>query len=495
MRARSGTLTCLSRMDSQTPSTEKSSVSRWLFWLGIAACVGVAYVARDYPPKNNRPTFDEVHYLHLLRFGWATIVDGTTNAYYAAKSFPFLFMRNAFSYTAEQGWDFSRWYLDITLFNWACLAYGAWAVFRILSYQKRLNLLLVAIALLLCNRAFLNFYNYYPILGDVFMLALGALIAMGHFLKKRGLIWIALPIAGLTAPQISLFVLIYLAFKPAGGETTEGAPDRRMQALYATLFAVPILATGLYAFYGIPEKSIAVAEAWQNPKYFKDPLVLGLSVVCAAVALYFASLPLSYRKPLDYLRQVAWKHAAAAAAVAALVSWAVGRASGGSKAGADFAAQGIPIKMSYMLSHPGPPGIPSHVIFYGWVAVLVLVFWKSFARWVSEQGAGFALAFSFTLMFMGLDGEVRHVTFMLPMVVIGVCNVADKFLVKLGATKLIWAGLLLSLNWVIFLHADPTYVGERHLSAFGMCWSPTHYFIALAISVAAFVAARAASRR
>jgi len=130
------------------------------------------------------------------------------------------------------------------------------------------------------------------------------------------------------------------------------------------------------------------------------------------------------------------------------------------------------------------------------VSGFVLVFWREFADWVSQQGLGFSLGFCVSIILIGgIDGEVRHLTYLLPIAVVGVCQVASPLLRKLGANLLLWSGLVFSLNWILFLRLGPTHLSEKHLSAFGICWSKTHYLIGMSLAILVLIIIRTLKRR
>lgn len=461
----------------------------WFLWAGVFAALAIAYVAPDYPPKGARPTFDEVHYLHLLRYGWASVTDGTTGLYYASKSLPFLLVNALFGFSSSV-WDFEGYYGGMIVFNTACLAFAAWVLVRALALQGLKKLAPAALILLLCNRAFLNFYIYYPRLPDAFVLGLGALFLLGHVENRRKLIWASLFLSLLSCPQLTVFIVLYLAFPlPAKLPKKDPGTPRGRQLFWSVILGAPALGLGLWTLFVSPETTVAVAEGWQNPKYFKGSAVVLGSITAAGAALWFSVMPLQSWHWTKVLRSLDLRRALLAVVAVGLVTLAMKSVATGESQGFAYGIRGIAIKMSYLLSKPGP-GPLSHIVFFGLTGAFALMTWRELSRWVSGQGPGFALAFATTLIYFGLDGEVRHVIFLLPLVVLGICHAAREKLLAIRPSLLIWTALILSLNWVAFLNLDETYAGERHLSAFGMCWSPIHYGAAIAIGAVALLFTR-----
>lgn len=448
-------------------------VRRSLGVLGTAACFVSVVLARIAPGKGAKPTFDEGHYLRLLRFGWQSVLDGSTAAYYAAKSLPFLLAHVLFDFGSSPQWDYPVLYRAMDLFNWGCLLFVAWALARILESQQASHLTPLAWVLLLCNRAFLHFYSFYPILPDIFTLALGSAFWLGFFLKDRRWLWGSYLAATVTNPQLMVMMLVVLAFTRRGVAPGEPIPRTSRQAWWALVLGAPFLVMSLGAFYLFPERTIEITESWGNVLFFRHPLSVALSTVAGALAMWFLAAPLQYWTWRDFLQTLNWKAVLAALILAVAASSVVGSYAADRSAGIAYALRAIVIGSSIMLSKPAP-GILSYVVFLGLAGAFAILTWKSLGRWIGLQGPGVALAFSGLLMATGLGGEVRHVIFVLPLVIVGICRVAGEAIARVPLAVWICAGAMLSLNWLVFL-ALPGYATEPELSAFGMCWSKAQY--------------------
>lgn len=469
----------------------------WAVLLGLVGCLLLIYFTPFYPFKGGRPTFDEVHYLHLLRFGWNSVVDGTTQTYYASKSLPFLMANALFDYE-QRDWDFLTYYWDMRALNLIFLAFSAWCIFRILRIKNLGHLTPFALVLLLVNRAFLSFYVYYPTLPDIFVLVPASFFLLGHFQKSAAKIWISLVAALFTSPQLVLVIIIYLGFskwKTALPSAAAVEPESRPNHIFwALVFGVPVLAMSLWGMFVEPDKIVAVAEAWVNPKYFKEPWVLVLSYLAAVIALWFVVTPLSHWGWRAGLRAISFWPGVIGVAVAFSSVTYVNWTSTKKAEEIAYGSRGLWIIQTYLVSKPFV-GVISQVITFGLIGIFAILTWRALSRWIASNGIGLTLGAVFSLAFFGVHGEVRHAILLLPLLVVGICETSADLLKRIGLPKLIWGGLVLACNGFVFLYLDPEFRGERHLSAFGMCWSPQHYFAALAIAGAAlWIASRARLR-
>jgi hypothetical protein len=454
-----------------------------VFLLGVGLCLAGAVSIRSHPDKAGTFGFDEVHYLHLLRSGWSSVHEGTTGSYYASRALPFLIVRLLFGYHADQDWNLPAWSRDMTVLSAACLIFTGWVLWRALRVRGNEALTPYALLLLVATKAFLGFYIYYPMLGDVFAMGVSALFLHGFFQGIPFLQWAALAASVFTSPLLSAFLFLILSFSRSADASPSRSAPPRSQVFWAACLAIPVLAIAVAAFTLVPDSTIAVARGWGNPKYFEQPVLVALAFALAALAIRYAVLPAAHWRLRDYLR--ALRPGAAAAGICLLLAatlWVSLQAAVVTEQDAAFAGRGLLIKFSYLLGHPGPVGIPSNLLFYGVAPAALLVNWRRFAGWLAYLGPGVALAFSFTMALFGLDGEVRHVTMLVPLAVLGATEICREPLVRIGIPVLLLWAAVLSLSWIPFLYLDPSYEGERQLSAFGMCWSVPHYFAALAMA-------------
>lgn len=453
-------------------------VRRTLLAAAIAGCVLAAYFAPDFPPKNYAATFDEGHYLSLMRFGWASVSTGDTSNYYAAKSLPFLLARALFAFSPA-GWDLPAYFRGMVVFNLLCLGLIGWIVSRILKLQRLEHLTGIAWILLLVNRSFLSFYIYYPRLPDIFVMAVGTLFLLGFLAKDRKTVWLSYCAALFSSPHLSLFILSAIVFSGAGRDSRPCERTANHLFWYAVL-ALPALAGAYWAFRIAPEKSRDVAASWGNVRYFDDPRIFMLSLLAAAAMFWLALEPMRRWSPRDIFASIDWKGMAAGLILlAASVAW-VGSRAIKSEVG-DRSIRAIPIVLTYTVSKPFQ-GLMTYFVCYGVLGALLVLNWKRLSAWIAEQGPGFALGFSFIALYFGLSGEVRHAIFLMPAVLVGLCDTGRDSLSRINPAKLIWLNLMVALNAHLFILADPRYSGEPHLSAFGMCWSPIHYGVAVGLT-------------
>lgn len=464
----------------------------WLVTLfGVFSCVFGAYLCVRYriAMTGAEPGFDEVHYYRLLRFGREAITGGSTVVYYAFKSLPFLLVHSLFTVGGTAGWSHLFYYRAMLLFNSACLILVAWTVVQTLIRRGLKKLIPFALVLLFYNRAFLSFYVWYPRVPDIFSLTIGSLFFMGYLNGNKQLVWASLVLAAMTDPVLTLFILICVSvwFKGPAIDFKGTTASKGNQLFWSMLFGVPVVGLGLAALYVFPDQTVAVAEGWGNPRYFKSPWVVALSVAAAVPAIWYATLPLSYWSWKSVLKSISLKHFILAFAIKAIIEAFVRSICANQTYGYN-PLYTVAITESYLLSKPAP-GLLSWVIFCGLIGVLVLLMWKPFSRWIAERGPGLALAFCATLTAFGLDGEVRHVLFFIPLLVIGICEVAGERFGRLPISGLIWFGLILSTNALVFfaLNSFSPYGGAMMLSAFGMCWTPLHYLAAVLIVSGALV--------
>lgn len=448
--------------------------------LGVLACVLVMYLGC---PGNKDAGFDEGHYLNLLHHGWRSVTEGTTPAYYASKALPFLITNAIFGYSDDLELSLSATHRDMILLNLVELLLCAVLLARVLWIQGLSCIAPRAFAVLFCSDAYLNFYIHYSRLPDVFMLLVGSLFTCGVFERKRWMMWGAILMAAMTAPQLSAWLLLCIAF-PA---TTSGEEESRsphyqigVHLSWAITFGVVVLGLGIWAHFVRPESTVQVAESWGNAKYFKHPLLFAASLATTAALIWFGSKPLGWYHPAVFVRTIRLSDAMIGGGLTFVIQWSIGQAALSESAGATYALRGLAIAASVNLSKPGV-GIFSYVIFFGWLGALAILHWSKLARWISSLGPGTALGFCFSFLLFGIDGEVRHVIFLIPMTLIGIAHVCSPILERTPTAVIVWSGLVLSLNWLLFSVLDSNYTGERRLSAFAGCWSPLHYYAGVMI--------------
>jgi len=460
---------------------------------GIAIAIGIMFISVlgvllvNYSPEKSNPGFDEPWYMGLASSGWLSVSSGQTGTYHAAKSMPFLVFRAIFGGVVGDAADYSTLAPYFLLFNALCLFLACIAVAKILQHLGKGDLIVSALILMIVTKAFLVFYDYYPILGDVFVFALGAALAYGVVLRRLSVQYAVLAVSAITSPQLCLFALLIIIFPNSPTPVKSNERTLLSPLLFAALVAFPIICAAS-AIFLVPERTVAVAEWWGNPKYFKQPAVVIAAVALAGIVLWAAALPARMLTLQSVACSISWRHILFSVLLLSLIAAIVSKSLGasGPTIGIPSVVDALLIKFSYLLSKPGPPGLLSHILFLGVAAAAVIVVWRDFSRWLVLQGSGVALGFAVMLTYFGLDGEVRHVIFLYPLIVVGLIDICSARIRKIGPVKLFVANALVSLSWLPFFYFDASYRGERHLSAFGMCWSLQHYVIAIIMSAMTF---------
>lgn len=414
------------------------------------------------------------------------MLSGQTDSYHAFKSFPFLVFHAIFGSQVSHGDSYDDVYWEFILFNLACLAAAAILIAMTLRKQQLGDYVPHAIIMFFGTKAFLAFYLHYPLLGDQFAVLLGALIMYGLFSNRRIVVVLATMISAGTSPVLSFFALATLAWPKLEDKDSPGRTGisqfRSVGSLAVAILLVLIpVSGGLMALFVFPSETVQIAEKWGNVKYMTSPGTLSVATIVAACVCWFSARPVRHFSARKIMRAFSRAYFSLGCIVLGF-TWLLIYLSLGSSASSNempglFGA--ILIKWSYMLSHPGPPGLLSIAGFLGLPAAIIIVNWRKFSSWLSTGGFGLSFGFAATWIFFGLDGEIRHVLFLYPLIIVGSIAIAARRIRAFGVQNMLLSCGFISVLWIPFIGLSDQSGREPHLSSFGMCWNSSQYLLGL----------------
>lgn len=362
--------------------------------------------------------------------------------------------------------------LGFEVLNLVALCTAAYAVDRILRHLgvgARMREL--AIVLLLVNYPMLKYSVFYPALTDFSAVGLGSLLLL-FYLKDRTWALVLTSIVGaFTWPILFIQGLILLIFPCEDLENSRLPRPRRrlLSALSATwglgLLVYFVAIRGLDTYTGslrLEPAHVFVAALFLVPMYFFLPTML------------FQRAFFDVRGIVARVR--GWKLLTALVLLASF--WPVKNALVTQELDPNLFGIGHFLSVQVLYGSVRPLiNLVAHTSFYGCLAVLLLIFWKSFGIAVARRGLGLVLAFLLNFYLILLASESRQLSNLLPWFVVFLCVSLDRFDFPRH-----FASLVLVLNVVaskVWLPMGNPWFTERHMMSNGPWMSEDTWLLQL----------------
>ena len=441
-------------------------------------------------PINNGAGFDGEFYRSVAQNFSADFWNSGYDAFRIQRLFPFLGVHYVFQILGVSATDENLMsaMFGLHLFNLLLQIALFFAISKILRWQPATEMVLFAVL-------FLNFFTlkncgYEPFQTDAFAITL-SLLGVYFYLKNKVLCNGIVAILGMiTWPLVTLQILLLMALdKPFSQSETGWKVDmgKIFPILYGTFAALSITALCVAGHLGIV-RNLLMREA-------NLPLTV-FSFCSILVALYFLLRQVP-RLPLDFwisAKNCRWKVLGGFLAVWLIVKYFLFLHTNDEffSSNSIFGLQILLRPLKYpLISFVG------FVAFYGILPMLILFGFRDFSRDFIDRSAGFACLFGAFLVLM-LDSESRHLASLLPVLLLPLGTVLDKWdLGKFQVAALVILQLLLShfyfpINTENLLGQLQTGnfelpAAQRYFMNFGAYMSLKSYFLWSAVSVALII--------
>jgi hypothetical protein len=390
---------------------------------------------------------------------YAMALDGlhsnVLDSYLVLRIFPSLFI-HAVLKTASVAIAPASVILSFKIMNTVLITLSAWMVKKIFDFYSLSPIAqLTGFIIVFMNYGVLNFTFYYPVMTDTPAFFLS--VALFYFFVKGEMMNIFLIglIGAFTWPVLFAMAIALILFPHAENEFIPLQKSGRY-ALGILCFAYAML-MGWYLVFKQGEKADLA---------FTLPISYGmLPVSFLAIGLLYFFMPLVLGNKLffqlSYYRSQ-WNSNRVFAIVALIIVSLIIRASLTVNASSEYLSLYHQIKIHLFYAFQRPLiTVVSHFNYFGCVMLLMIIFWRKFAAYISSFGLGVAGSVFFCLFVFSMKPESRALIFFFPWLMIMMALFLGRY--KFGAAFYLLIALInlaAAKLWLFFEYKNGTLLSD-----------------------------------
>ncbi|MBX2908644.1 MAG: hypothetical protein KF706_03370 [Chitinophagales bacterium] len=373
----------------------------------FAVCVWRIFVPQL--PSNSGLGWDGYRYFTLVSEG---LQSSTLDSYLVLRIFPLLLIHIAFKLFGIAFAPASV-ILAFKIMNTILITCSAWMVRKIFEHYKlSLTSQLIGMVIVFLNYAVLNFTFYYPVMTDTPAFFLS--VALFYFFVRGELLNIALVglMGAFTFPVLLPMALALILFP---NKNIEFVPLKKTSLfVLGCVCCAYVLIMGYYLIFVKQEK---VDLLYALPLSYG---MLPVSFFSIALLYYFMPMVLGNKTFLSsgYFRsQLSANRLVLVAFV--LVAFALVRAAIPVNSTSEYTTLYHQIKVPLFYAFQRPMiTVVNHFNYFGSIMLLLILFWKKFAVFISRFGLGIAASVLFVFLVFFMKPESRALIFFFPWLMI-----------------------------------------------------------------------------
>lgn len=410
----------------------------------FAVCVWRIFVPQL--PSNSGLGWDGYRYFTLVSEG---LQSSSLDSYLVLRIFPLLLIHIVFKLFGIAFAPASV-ILAFKIMNTILITCSVWMVKKIFEHYKlSLTSQLIGMVIVFLNYAVLNFTFYYPVMTDTPAFFLS--VALFFFFIRGELLNIALVglIGAFTFPVLLPMALALILFP---NKNIEFVPLKKTSLfVLGCVCCAYALVMGWYLIFVKQEK---VDLLYALPLSYG---MLPVSFFSVALLYYFMPLVLGNKTflRLGYFRSQFSANRIVLVAVV-LIFFALVRAAIPVNSTSEYTSLYHQIKIHLFYAFQRPMiTVVNHFNYYGSIMLLLILFWKKFAVFISRFGLGMAMSILFIFLVFAMKPESRALIFFFPWLMILMSLFLGQY--KFGSTFYL---LILLINfataklWLFFNYDD-----------------------------------------
>lgn len=397
-----------------------------LLTIALLALVALS-VFGETIPVNDGAGFDGEFYREVFRDFSSTFFSTGYDAFRIQRIFPFCLMNIVYGFA---GIPLTNAHMINGMYVLLFLNIGL-QLFIFFKYARFLKwkpvTTVILFALFFFNFPTLKLAGYNPFQTDTFAVTI-ALVSYYLLLRNRIAASYAVSLLGLvTWPVVTIINAVLILFKTTKDEAN-AAPTENNSKFGAYLYrSIPIaytLGAGaiVLACFVLHKQCVLEGLLQTQP----SPWLIAFSLVAMAALLWFLfghhkTAPFPYT-PRQFVSAFSLR-----SAIALAIPFIVVKAALSLYTNDDFFFDSKQFFLQIILRPLKFPGITvaGHVAYWGALPLMVLLFFRDFAKKFCEATPGHALAF-LALAFFALDSEARHIAPFLPLMLVPLAKILDK---------------------------------------------------------------------